>query len=94
MGKLSKQSSAIVKQDSRLSLPTERQSKADLISAYLEKYACIEGRTLTPQQYAVYIEALEDLDLRRLEKGLKAYLQEGQRWPWPGTLREFVEEEV
>lgn len=70
------------------------QRRADLIAGYLEKYACIDGRTVTTQMYETYIEALDDLDMGQLEKGLKAYLREGTRWPWPGTLREFIEEEV
>jgi hypothetical protein len=60
----------------------------------MEKFGTIDGRVLTPQMYQVYIEALQNLDLRQIEKGLKRYLQQGERWPWPGTLREFCEEEI
>ena len=88
------QSREIVPQDKRLSPLTPSQEKADLITSYVEKYAVISGRPVTPTMYAVYIEALEDLETRRLEKGLRRYLQEGEAWPWPGTLRTFVEEEV
>lgn len=80
-------------QERRLS-PLGRDPKADLITGYVEKYAAISGRTVTPTMYAVYVEALEDLDIRRVEKGLRRYLQEGTNWPWPGTLREYIEEEV
>ena len=73
---------------------TPEQQKADLITAYVEKFAAIAGRAVTPQMYAVYVEALEDCQMRRIEKGLKRYLQEGTNWPWPGTLREYIEEEV
>ena len=65
-----------------------------VISEYLEKFGAIAGRVVTEQMYSIYFEALEGVDLRRIEKGLKRYLQEGKRWPWPGELREFCEEEI
>jgi hypothetical protein len=68
--------------------------KAEVISGYLEKFASISGRALTPQVFAVYIEALSGFDTRRIEKGLKAYLERGTAWPWPGTLAEFIEDEI
>ena len=68
--------------------------KAELITAYIEKFAIIAQRPVTPALYAIYIESLSDLELRKVEKGLKRYLQEGDRFPWPGTLREYIEDEV
>jgi hypothetical protein len=65
-----------------------------VITAYLEKFAVIENRTLTEQLYAVYIEALSRFELRRIEKGLKTYLETGSRWPWPGALAEIIEDEI
>lgn len=97
LGKRLPESKAITRQDSKQLQPqdlTPEQQKADLITAYVEKFAAIAGRAVTPQMYAVYVEALEDCQTRRIEKGLKRYLQEGTNWPWPGTLREYIEEEV
>jgi hypothetical protein len=37
---------------------------------------------------------LKGFELRKIEKGLKTYLEEGDRWPWPGTLAQVIEEEV
>ena len=66
-----------------------------MIGGYLFKYAVIANRAGVDEELiAIYVEALGDLDLRRVEKGLKAYLQNGTIWPWPGTLREYIEEEV
>jgi hypothetical protein len=74
---------------------TEDEQRAEIITGYLEKYAAIANRALTPQVYAVYIEALADLEPRRIEKGMKTYLQAGtEGWPWPGKIREFIEEEI
>ena len=73
---------------------TEAQNKADVITAYLEKFGAIENRVITSQTYAVYIEALSRFELRKIEKGLKTYLEQGERWPWPGTLAEFIEDEI
>jgi hypothetical protein len=49
---------------------------------------------MTQQVYAIYIEALADLELRRIRQGLSEYLQHGKGWPWPGELRDWIEEEV
>ena len=81
-------------QGNALSRATPEQTKADLISSYVEKFACIAGREVTPQMYAVYIEALEGIDVRILRKGLKRCLEEATRFPWPGDVREACEEEV
>jgi hypothetical protein len=73
---------------------TEYDRKVEVITAYVEKFAAIANRPVTPQVYQAYIEALEDFDERRLRKGLEEYLKCGTQWPWPGHLREFIEEEV
>ena len=62
------------------------KQKADVITAYVEKFGAITGKVVTPQMYAIYVEALGDLEIKRIEKGLKRYLQEGTNWPWPGML--------
>ena len=81
---LREQQSSLVKVD----------SKADIITAYVEKFAIIAQRPVTSALYAIYIEALGDLELRKIEKGLKRYLREGDRFPFPGTLREYIEDEI
>jgi hypothetical protein len=75
-------------------LEPEPVRKAAVIRDYIEKYALIEAKATTPELLNVYFEALEHFDLRRIEKGLRAYLQKGTRWPWPGTLAEWIEEEI
>ena len=97
MGKLLPESKAIELQGKAPLQPPglePEQQKADVITAYVEKFAAIAGRAVTPQMYAIYVEALSDLEIKRIEKGLKRYLQEGTNWPWPGMLREYIEEEV
>lgn len=68
--------------------------KAELITGYVEKFAAISGRAMTPLLFSVYIEALSGYDTRRIEKGLKAYLERGTAWPWPGLLSEWIEDEI
>ena len=74
--------------------PTEAEEKAIIITGYVEKYATIAGRAITPEIYKIYVEALSRFDVRRLEKGLKAYLEQGTRFPWPGDLAEYCDDEV
>jgi hypothetical protein len=73
---------------------SEQERKAELVKDYVEKYAAIAGRAITPMVFDLYVEALADIDERRLAKGLKRYLREGTAWAWPGQLREFCEEEI
>ena len=73
---------------------TEYDRKVEVITGYLEKFGCIAGRVITPQLYALYIEALDDLPLRKIRQGLEEYLRHGESFPWPGTLRQFIEDEI
>lgn len=73
---------------------TEHDVKTDVIATYVEKYAAIAGRAITPQLLTVYVEALDDLELRVIRKGLAEYLRCGTKFPWPGDLRDYCEEEV
>lgn len=73
---------------------TEYDEKLDVITGYLELYASLDGRVLTPQMYTIYVKALEDMELRKIKQGLEEYLRCGKKWPWPGELREWIEEEV
>lgn len=57
-------------------------------------YALFENKTVTDELLDAYLAALEHFGLRQIEKGLKRYLQEGTRWPWPGMLAEYIEEEI
>jgi hypothetical protein len=74
--------------------PSDLEEKAEVITEYVEKFAVIAGRPVTEALYAVYIEALADLELSRIRKGLAEYLKHGTGWGWPGALREYIEEEV
>lgn len=73
---------------------TDYDRKVAVVTTYMEKFATIANRALTPQLYAVYVETLEDLDLQRIEKGLDAFLKGGKAWPWPGELREWCEDQI
>lgn len=71
--------------------------KAELISGYMEQYAAIAGKVLTPQLYGLYISVIAaqpNFDLARIEKGLKSYLETGNRFPWPSELIEAIEAEI
>jgi hypothetical protein len=74
--------------------PTEEMRKKIILADYMEKFAIIGNRVVTPQLQAIYFEALRGFELRRIEKGLRQYLQEGTGWPWPGTLAEYIEDQI
>lgn len=99
MGKPLLESKAIVRATKSTSLVCENyQAKADVILAHLRSFAAIDRREVTDELRDSYIKAIcghkPELSLRQVEKGLAAYLDSGDRWPWPGTLIEMMEEEV
>lgn len=65
-----------------------------MIETYLRKYAVFDGKVVTDEMLEGYLDALEHFELRQIEKGLRKYLQQGTRWPWPGTLAEYISEEI
>lgn len=75
---------------------SEEERKAEVIASYLEKFAAIDNRVVTPTLYGIYIEALSGrFSLRQIEKGLRNALEsEVTRWPWPAQLAEIIDEEV
>ena len=73
---------------------TEDELKAETLERYMRMYAVIDNRVITTELLTAYFEALKRFPLRKIEKGLKTYLEEGERWPWPGTLAEIIEDEV
>ena len=89
MGKPIQSSSGIVKRQQTHSLtPSER-----LLEDYLHKFAMIASREM-PQDgelHRIFAAALDDMDAKSLERGLKAYLREGTRFPWPAEIRELGE---
>lgn len=74
--------------------PTEREQKDQLIGCYIEKFAIIANRTVTQAMYNVYMDALSDIELRKLRKGLDECLRCCTSFPFPGVIREFCEDEV
>ena len=74
-----------------LAIKPERAVVEATIADYLEKYATIADRAITPQLIATFAEALADMPLSRIEQGLKRYLREGERFPWPSQIREMGE---
>ena len=68
--------------------------KAEVIQRYLEKYALIENKVVNEAVMQVYFEALGHYSVRQIEKGMKKYLKEGERWAWPGTLAGYISEEI
>ena len=90
--KLSQSSKAIVLQGKHsLQIKTDEEQKSEVISEYLEKYALIANRTMTPELYGIYVEALRDLPLSRIKAGLKEWLESGDKFPWPANIREAGE---
>ena len=73
---------------------TEEQKKRHLLADYVEMFAVIGGRPATPELQAIYFRALGHYELRRMEKGLESYLRRGTNFPWPGTLAEYIEDEI
>ena len=66
----------------------------DVVAEYVEKFAAIGNRALTPKILAAYFEAVEDLELRQIRKGLQECLRDVESFPWPGTIRRYCEEEI
>lgn len=77
-----------------LTVKSEADQKREIVADYMEKFALIGNRVMTPQLHALYFEALGGFELRRIQKGLRKYLEEGTNWPWPGTLAEYIEEQI
>lgn len=100
MAKPQSGSNSIVKATQSTSLVAceDYQAKLLTIVDYLTKFAAIDRRELTDELRDTYVKAIcgrkPELSLRQVEKGLSAYLESGDRWPWPGTLIEMMEEEV
>ena len=73
--------------------------KAGIITRYLENFALIDGRKdVDIALYNLYVDVITgyrpQLSERQIEKGLRRYMESGERWPWPGVLIELMEEEV
>lgn len=73
---------------------SEEKQKFALIAEYLHKFAVVEGRAITDEQVRVFYEALCEYDVRKLKKGLARFLAKGTRFPWPGVLAAYIDEEV
>lgn len=58
---------------------------------WLEKFASIAGRAITPQMIAAYTEALSDIDDRRLVAGFEECLRTATHFPWPAEIRDASE---
>jgi hypothetical protein len=81
----------IVKQSNEQSL-TPEQERTALVGTYLYKFAAIDrNRAVDEELIAIFVEGLEGLDLKALNRGFKAYLMEGTRFPWPSEIRELSE---
>ena len=71
---------------------TLRQEQTALIGMYLYKYAALDkNRVVDDELIAIFVEALDDLTTKELERGLKRYLKEGDRFPWPSNIIEASE---
>ena len=72
---------------------TPNQERTVLIGEYLYKFAMIANREMPKdgELQKIFVEALDDLSLKEIERGLKAYLKEGTRFPWPAEVRELSE---
>ena len=71
---------------------TPEQERTALVGTYLYKFAAIDrNRPMDEELVTIFVEALDDIPLRRLEDGLKDYLREGKGFPWPSQIRELSE---
>lgn len=57
----------------------------------MAQYALITNRVATSEIMQIYEDALADLSVERLKRGLARWLREGDRWPWPSDIREAAE---
>ena len=94
-------SSAIVKavKSTSLAVCEDYEAKVVVIIDYLTKFAAIDGRReLTDELRDIYVKTIcgyrPEFSLRQVEKGLAAYLESGDRWPWPKNLIEIMDDEV
>jgi len=86
MAKRLQSGTEIVKQSQPQSL-TPSQQRTALIGTYLYKYAVIDrNRVVDEELIAIFVEGLSDLDDKALERGLRKYLREGNRFPWPSEI--------
>jgi hypothetical protein len=86
MGKRQQSETAIVRQSQPQSL-TPKQARTALIGEYLYKYAVLDrNRVVDEELIAIFVEGLSGLDEKELERGLKNYLREGSRFPWPKEI--------
>lgn len=94
------ESSAIVKATkSTLQVAcNDYEPKVVAIIDYLTQFAAIDRRELTDELRDTYVKVIcghrPEFSLRQVEKGLAAYLETGDRFPWPSALVELMEEEI
>ena len=89
LNKLSTRKSAIVLQEKPQLQPqvlTPEQRRVDLIGEWLEKFGAISGKVITPMLIAVYVEALQDVEDRRLVAGFEECLRTATHFPWPSEI--------
>ena len=70
---------------------TPEQRRVDLVGEWLEKFGSIAGKAITPQLIGVYVEALKDVEDRRLVAGFEECLRTATGWPWPAQIRDASE---
>ena len=73
---------------SSLQQTTSEQERKQALSSYLYKYAAIANREMTAELLGIFLEALEDVPVKRIKVGLANYLRDGDRFPWPSDIRE------
>ena len=89
MAKRLQSGTEIVKQSQPQSL-TPSQQRTALIGTYLYKYAVLDrNRVVDEETIGIFVEGLSDLDEKELERGLKNYLKDGDRFPWPKNIIEL-----
>ena len=67
------------------------QQRVDLVAEWLEKFGAISGKAVTPMVIAVYVEALKDIEDRRLVAGFEECLRTATHFPWPSEIRDASE---
>jgi hypothetical protein len=70
---------------------TPSQQRTALVGEYLYKFAVIEGRNrvIDEEAISIFVEGLAGLEPKEIERGMKNYLMEGDRFPWPKEIREL-----
>lgn len=81
----------LTQQQQPTSLALDTAKRQEIIGNYISKYSLIANRAPTQSLYMLFEEVLSDMSPERLERGMKNWLRNGDRFPWPSDIREAAE---